>query len=96
MAIVVGLTLSSVISISKNIFCLAVSSPLFLRWLLLPHARLPPRSGAGDSLVNVIVMVVGAVAVLKRGEDCRYRWVCGASHRALSLKMWIEEIMGSS
>src|ERR1700730_8971273 len=34
--------------------------------------------------------------VLKCGKDCRYRWVCGGSHRALSFKMWIEEIMGSS
>jgi len=38
MAIVAGLTLTSFISITKNIFWLTVSATLFLRWLLLPLA----------------------------------------------------------
>jgi hypothetical protein len=49
MAIVAGLTLSLFISITKNIFC-----------FLTPG--LPPHSEAGGSLVNVIVIVFGAVA----------------------------------
>jgi hypothetical protein len=62
MAIMAGSTLSLFISITKNIFCLAGSSTLFLRWLLLPHALLPPHSESGGSLVNVLLLVFGAVA----------------------------------
>jgi hypothetical protein len=72
MAIVVGLTLSLFISITKNNFR-----------FLTPGL---PRCGC----------VFYWPFVLKSGKDWRYRWVCGASHWALSFKMWIEEIMGSS
>jgi len=83
------LALSLFNSITKNIFCFFTPG-------------LPPQSEAGGNVVIVFVIVLGvrlrilpAVCIDKAGRIAVIaRFV--VPHRALGLKMWIEEIMGTS